>query len=140
MKFFLFYLGVLCHHVTGRSHTQTYQRSNEASTKKFSIGTEGVLELTVVCKRIVYRTTYERWWMPSSRKSVFVVTGAVSGSQSDRVDPQCLEPVTYPMMSNWFLKWSEYPHYLAINAYLDRVIRRLRRDNLDGEIREIVAM
>ncbi|QNR51882.1 hypothetical protein Xoosp14_191 [Xanthomonas phage Xoo-sp14] len=44
------------------------------------------------------------------------------------------------MMSNWFLKWSEYPHYLAINAYLDRVILRLRRDHLDGEIREIVAM
>lgn len=76
------------------------------------------LEYEISCKRIIYKTTYRRFWIPSSRFAVFSVCGRVVDGQVHR----SLERTEiYPDMSAFGLRETGYPHVRAISAYLDSV-------------------
>lgn len=80
-------------------------------------------QLRVVSKRITFLTVYDRWYIPRRFRTVYEVVGVVEDKQ-DVLDPRLFEKVTYPMLTFHILKWTQYPHLYAINAYLDRVLTK----------------
>lgn len=82
------------------------------------------IHLTIRSRRITYKTTYANWYIPDIYHTLYVVVGLALLEHRELIDPKLLEPVVYPLLSNPLLKWSEYPHAYAINAYLDRAPNR----------------
>lgn len=80
-------------------------------------------QLRVVSKRITFLTVYKRWYIPRRYRTVYEVVGVAEDKQ-DILDPRLFEKVTYPMLTFRILKWTQYPHLYAINAYLDRVLTK----------------
>lgn len=77
------------------------------------------VEYEVSCKRVIHRTKYNRWWVPSIRRAVFEVRGrAITGSVSNQLER--LE--IFPDLSSFGLLETKYPHMRAISAYLDSVV------------------
>lgn len=79
------------------------------------------VEVGVRSTQVVYRTHYSRPWVLDRTSVVYEVLGYASEEYREQIDPRLLEPVTYPLLTPRFLKWTKYPHEMAINAYLDRV-------------------
>lgn len=82
------------------------------------------LHLTIRSRRITYKTIFSNWYIPDVYRTVYEVVGLALPEHRELIDPKLLETVVYPMLSNSLLKWSEYPHMYAINAYLDRAPTR----------------
>jgi hypothetical protein len=78
------------------------------------------VHLTIRSRRITYKTTFTHWYIPDVYRTVYEVVGLALPEHRERLDPKLLETVVYPCLSIPLLKWSEYPHAYAINAYLDR--------------------
>jgi hypothetical protein len=81
------------------------------------------IKLRVVSKRITFLTVYQRWYIPRRYRTVYEVVGVAQDKQ-EALDQRLFEKVTYPMLTFRVLKWTQYPHLYAINAYLDRVLTK----------------
>lgn len=115
-------LGELLDRVIGPSYTCTYLTNSRHSIEKVRSTVNGPdIDVGVTSRRIVFRTHYERWWMPDVTLVVFEVVGHVPEESKHLLDPRVLQPVTYPLLCNPLLKWTRYPHFYAINAYVDRI-------------------
>jgi hypothetical protein len=75
----------------------------------------------VECIRVIYQTTYCRWWIPDEIRTAYVVKGQAPPEIAEGLDPRLLESVTYPLLCNKFLEWTPFPFYYAIRAYLARL-------------------
>ena len=115
-------LGELIDALIGPSTTCTYLGAfpHHSETLRSTVNGHQI-DVGVTSRRIVYRTHYKRWWMPDHTEVVYEVVGHVPEESKHLVDPRVLQPITYPLLCNPMLKWTRYPHFYAINAYLDRV-------------------
>jgi len=75
----------------------------------------------VECVRVIYQTTYTRWWVPDELCTVYEVQGHAPPEIAEGLDARLLEKVTYPLLCNKFLEWTPFPFYYAIRAYLARL-------------------
>ena len=117
-------LGALIHRCKGPSKTLVYQGQTSSSVKRLRVG-DDEFEVTLLSRRVVYHTQYVRKWIPDTKRSVFVVSAKANGEVWHRLDESVLKEISYPMLSNALLKWTDIPHYIAIDAYLDHVISLL---------------
>lgn len=76
--------------------------------------------LTIRSQRLIYRTTFDRWYIPDVHRTVFEVVGLALPDQRRSLNPLLLQTVVFPALSISLLKWTRYPHYYAIHAYMDR--------------------
>lgn len=84
---------------------------------------------TVTCVRMVYRTVYQRWWIPTTVQSLYDVTIEVTAEVQARYSVATFAPVTYPLLCNTLLQWTTYPHVCAILTYLEAMTARMRAIN-----------
>jgi hypothetical protein len=83
-------------------------------------GLQGVIQ----CQRVTYVTRYQWRWRPAKRRSVYMVScsfppDVMAEYGADRFGHAC-----YPMLSNWLLKDTTFPHSCAIHTYLDAIVAR----------------
>lgn len=115
-------IGALLDAIVGPSTTCTYLGTMKHVTEKVRTTVNGNhLDVGVSSIRTVYRTHYSRWWIPDATLVVFEVVGHVPDASRHLIDPRLLIPTVFPLLCNPLLKWTSYPHYYAINAYVDRV-------------------
>lgn len=122
MLWFLEVLGELIDVLTGPSITSHYLGNVRHET--FALRPTNIshdVEVEVRSRRIVYHTRYLRQWIPDKRVTVYEVTGIAPPEFREKVDHRFFDVLTYPMLCNGLLKWTEYPHTLAIHAFLERI-------------------
>ena len=114
-------LGQLLDALAGPSVTTTYVGHVKHETFQVNTCYMESICFSVQSKQIVYHTRYLRPWIPDTHHAIYEVTGLVPDPYRDRVDPLFLATVTYPALCNDLLKWTQYPHILAIHAFIDRI-------------------
>lgn len=119
-------MGAFLDWLLGPSSTTVAQ--GPAKTRILSIDTDQGGDwprATMSCQQLVYRTQYKRWWVPSVKRTLYVVSMAVPQTLLDKYGPDAFAPRTYPLLCNDLLQWTTYPHVHAIHAYLDDLLARL---------------
>lgn len=100
------------------SHYQTFQHSPSELPR--ALAHVPLQAVVVESRRIVYRTYYKRRWIPDRVRLVFQVQGRCPDAIRALLPPAFFETMVYPCLSNNWLRWTEYPHVAAINAFIDR--------------------
>lgn len=114
--------GALMDAILGRSVTTIYTRETKnASFKMRPSVNNPELDIGIQSRQVVFKTVFDRWWVPTIKRTVYLVTGYAPDEYKAQFDPRLFEEVTYPMLCLKMLKWTEYPHVYAIRAYLERV-------------------
>lgn len=119
-------VGAMIDWLLGPSSTSTIQ--GPAKTRTLTIQSEGSgvwPRATLSCQRLVYKTQYKRWWVPTEHRTLYVVSMSVPDEVIERHGAEAFASVTYPLLCNYFLQWTTYPHVCAILAYLDDLLCRL---------------
>lgn len=124
MKVLLEYLGTLVHRIRGPSKTLVHQGQSSSAVKRIQMGDEE-LEVTLLSRRVVYQNQYVRKWVPDTKRCVYIVSCSVCSNIPHRIKGPVVEEVAYPMLVNYFLKWTDAAHNAAIDAYLDRMVTLL---------------
>jgi hypothetical protein len=126
-------LGSWLHWIFGPS--TTIVKEGASRTSEYTIRTDEQNPWThasVKCVRIIYHTNYKRWWMPTIRRNLYVVTGEFAPELIEKYGSELFASKTYPMLCNRLLKWTTYPHLCAIHTYLDELrvkVAEIRRLN-----------
>lgn len=118
-------IGILVDAIKGPSVTRIYHGSDKHHIETIHPTVDGYVDVTVVCKQVIYHTHYLRWWIPDSKRTVYEVCGEAIPELMEkvaRVAPLFFVPVTYPMLSNPLLRWTDYPYVMAIQAYCTQVL------------------
>jgi hypothetical protein len=117
-------VGGLIDRYRGPNKTVTYHGKTKESVERMRPrGFDESVEIGIISRQIVYHTLYTRWWVRDVKRVVFEVVGIAPPEVAEKMDPKLFITVTYPLLSNVLLKWTQYPHFYAINAYLDRLSR-----------------
>lgn len=114
----------------GPSHTSATQ--GPSKTRSLTLRTDQSGDwprATITCVRVVYRTCYERWWVPTAIRSLYEVSIEVTDEVQATYGASCFPTVTYPLLCPLLLNWTTYPHVCAIVAYLDAMTARMRAIN-----------
>lgn len=119
------FLGVLIDAIKGDNTTRIYQGNDKHHIEQVQIEptTEGWIGVKIISKQVIYHTKYKRWWIPDSRSTVYEVCGVAPPELKERVSkvaPLLFEPVTYPMLCNPLLRWTDYPHQYALIAFCSK--------------------
>lgn len=118
-------IGVCINSIRGPATTQVYDGDSKDSVEVLRPSEDGEgIDFFVTAREIVYHTRYIRWWIPSTKHSVYEVRGSVSEQHRHLFDPRLFESVTYPILCTPLLRWTRYPHMYAIRAHLYRVSPR----------------
>jgi hypothetical protein len=91
---------------------------------------------TIKCVRIIYHTQYRRWWMPSIRRNLYIVSSDVAPELIVKYGKEVFRTKAFPMLCNRLLKWTTYPHLIAIHTYLDELrnkVAEIRRLNAGAQ-------
>lgn len=122
MRWFTEVLGALADALIGRSVTRIYEGSaKNASLKMQPTINDPELNIGIESRQIVYETVFDRWWIPSIKRTVYEVVAHAPEAYRSHFDPRLFEKVTYPLLCVRMLKWTEYPHVYAIRAFLERI-------------------
>jgi hypothetical protein len=78
----------------------------------------------VESQRIAYRNHYQRWWVPPTVRCVYEVRGFADPLTRDRLAPTFFEPLTFPCLAGWTMRWTDRPHQHAIHAFMDQYLTR----------------
>lgn len=97
----------------GETKNATYQMTPTVNDPSIEIG--------IRSRQVIFETRYDRFWIPNRKRTVYEVVGYAPDDHRHLLDPRLFEPVTYPLLSIFLLRWTEYPHVYAIRAYIDRV-------------------
>jgi len=120
-----YFIGVCIDSVRGPATTKVYEGYSKDSVEVVRPSEDGEgIDFFVTAREIVYCTHYTRWWIPSTKHTVYEVSGSVSEQHRHLFDPRLFELVTYPLLCTPFLRWTRYPHMYAIRAHLYRVFPR----------------
>lgn len=77
-------------------------------------------ELSVYCKRRVYRRSYETWWSWKSHSVVFEVYSIATNDAPPNLIKACLENRTFPKLLPWFV-YDDLQARAAVDAYLEQL-------------------
>lgn len=133
MKKILERFGELIHRIMGPSKTLVFQGEQTASSYRLHLDS-GDMEVTLLSRRVVYHTQRVRKWIPDTKRNVYLVSGLVKTDDDHRLTVEAIQEVAFPMLSNVFLKWSDIPHHIAIDAYLDRMLHLLTGRGSDATV------
>lgn len=116
------WLGALINVLRGPSRTEIFhgKTHNQIETLRPKWCTDDI-DVGISSRQIVYVTKHKRWWVPDAKRVVFEVVCHAPKEMMGEFNPELFIPVTYPLLCTVLLKWTKYPHYYAINAYLDRL-------------------
>lgn len=116
-------IGEVLDSVKGPSSTRMILGVSKFTTHTVRPDVRGeAIDVGIRSRQVVFRTEYRRWWIPNIQRTVYEVVGYAPEEYRDQFNPCLFEPMTYPMLCNRLLKWTEYPHLYAIHAYMDRAI------------------
>lgn len=122
MPTFLELVGGLIDRWRGSNFTRIYSGNKETEVHHLK---SKVLEddffVTITSRRIIYLTTYRRWWIPNRRTTVYEVVCSASPEVRAKLDPIFFKPVIYPLLCSRLLQWTPYPHIYAIHAFLGQI-------------------
>jgi hypothetical protein len=119
-------IGSLLHWIMGPSSTTV--KEGPAKTRCVSLPTDSAdpwPQATVSCVRSVYRTQYQRWWVPTVNRTLYTVSIDVPPFMLERYGQAPFAPITYPLLCNHLLEWTTYPHICAIHSFLDELLLNL---------------
>lgn len=137
-------LGSFIHWALGPSTTTV--KEGVSKTSQYTIRTDANNPWThanVTCQRVIYHTQYARWWMPTIRRNLYVVSCEVAPELIEKFGKDVFEPKTYPMLCNRLLKWTTYPHLCAIHTYLDELrvkVAEIRRRNAGAQHEQVQSI
>lgn len=116
-------IGWLIDIIQGPRTTRVFEGGTKFQYEKVRpmIASEDV-DVGILSTRTIYRTVYERWWMPDHYRCIFTVTCIVPEHMRGSLDPRLLETIHYPTLCNRLLEDSQYGHIYAIHAFLDRIL------------------
>lgn len=123
MKKILARIGTLLNRLKGPRNTTILTDGSISQTYTVRLGdTESPVDIYVQSQRIIYRTTYARWWVPDVVQCVYQVCGYAADDVEYRssIPAAYFETVHYPSLGGALLKWTDYPHLYAIHAFIDR--------------------
>lgn len=122
MSWLLEKIGSLLDWSAGERTTREYtgHAAHRSVTLRPSLADDDV-EIGVTITRTIYETHYKRWWVPSSVRSVYRVVAFAPDEIREQLDPRLFEPVVYPLLCNFLLKRTRYPHMYALHAFLERM-------------------
>ena len=124
-------IGSFLHWLLGPSTTSVTQ--GPIKTRTLSIPSDDTDEwpkATVICTRIVYRTSYKRRWVPAVHRTLYEVSIIVPPEVLAKYGQAHFQTTTYPLLCNRLLEWTTYPHICAILAYLDTLLDALKKPRL----------
>lgn len=122
MRWFLELMGALFDTLKGPSITNTYEgRMKHEIHQLRPSKSDFNVDVCVQSRQIVYMTTYTRWWVPNHKRTVYEVRGVASDDWRGRLPEGFFDTVTYPLLCSSLLQWTEYPHVIAIHAFMDRL-------------------
>lgn len=83
----------------------------------------------MICQRLKHTVRFNKWYMFTrtyhTYKVSVVILGVDSGEHSHRDHGW---PIAfYPETTPWFMRNTEYPYILAINAYIDSIIEGVKQ-------------
>lgn len=102
----------------------TAKTEGPSKTREISLPTDASNpwpQATVSCVRVIYRTHYSRWWVPTVQRTLYTVSIDVPSLLIERYGEAPFAPVSYPLLCNHLLQWTTYPHLCAIHTYLDEL-------------------
>lgn len=133
------WVGLAVNRLKGPHHTAIYLGNTK--NRVWKVQTTAYPEWVdahILSRQVVYRTSYKRWWIPDTMRTVYVVSFAapetlklaLKEKLDDRtyrlLEDRLNETITYPMLCGSWLRWTRFPHTYAINAFLDRVSEVVR--------------
>jgi hypothetical protein len=114
--------GALMDAVLGRSVTRIYEGTAKNASLKLRPSVNTLeLDIGIESRQIVFETVFDRWWIPSVKRTVYEVVAHAPDEYRSQFHPHLFEKVTYPLLCVRMLKWTEYPHVYAIRAFLERI-------------------
>ncbi len=122
MRWFIEVLGELYDALKGPSITQVFEgKVKNEIVRMHATAVQDDVVVYVQSRQIIYRTTYSRLWVPSHCRTVYEVVCVAPEYLREKLDARFFIPTVYPMLCNPLLKWTEYPHAMAINAFIDGI-------------------
>jgi hypothetical protein len=110
----------------GPSETGITQGPAKTRTVTLRTADEGYWPRAIIsCTRVIHRTTYERWWIPSVVQSLYEVSIHVPESTVEQYGSATFESITYPLLCNELLQGTTYPHVCAIGAFVDQMAKKI---------------
>jgi hypothetical protein len=123
MKSLVKVLGVLHDAVMGPCNTTLSDSHPVNAVQRFSPDAlANKSEVFVESRRLVYKTVYRRPWIPNKLSIIFLVTGYAPDHYRDKLPPEFFETVSYPNLASYLLRWSDYPHVFAVDAFVSRFL------------------
>lgn len=78
-------------------------------------------QVRVISERILFQVRYSRLKFLNHHRMVFRVRGTAQGEIAKKLPQEFFTGMYFPVLSNWFLKWTKYPHLYAIHAFVDAI-------------------
>jgi hypothetical protein len=112
----------------GRSTVRTVRTRIELTHAHHYKRKDGTGVVLLLCaSQFRHEVVFERWYMLTQIKHIYQVDAFPSSTTSDSVP---FPTVYFPHLCAQWMHSTTYPHYAAINAYVDTVLPSLETDRM----------